>query len=58
VQTGQVLTETITRIDSDTFIRFLRLLDTTIPAGQLIHLVMDDGSWHTSKKTRANAVPR
>jgi len=53
VHTGQVLTETITRNDSDTFIRFLRLLDSAIPAGQDIHLVMDNGSSHTSKKTRA-----
>jgi transposase len=53
VHTGQVLTETIARNDSDTFIRFLRLLDSAIPAGQDIHLVMDNGSSHTSKKTRA-----
>ena len=39
--------------DSDTFIRFLRLLDSAIPAGQDIHLVWDNGSSHTSKKTRA-----
>lgn len=30
----QVLTETISRNDSDAFIRFLRLLDSTIAAGQ------------------------
>jgi transposase len=53
VHTGQVLTETITRNDSDTFIRFLRLLDSAIAAGQDIHLVMDNGSSHVSKKTRA-----
>jgi transposase len=53
VHTGQVLTETIARNDSDSFIQFLRLLDSAIPAGQDIHLVMDNGSSHTSKKTRA-----
>ncbi|WP_438452970.1 IS630 family transposase [Streptomyces asiaticus] len=53
VHTGQILTETITRNDSDTFIRFLRLLDSAVPAGQDIHLVMDNGSSHTSRKTRA-----
>ena len=51
--TGQVLTETITRNDSDSFIRFLRLLDSAIATGRDIHLVMDNGSSHTSKKTRA-----
>jgi transposase len=49
VHTGQVLTQTTIRNDSDTFIRFLRLLDSTIPAGQDIHLVMGNGSSHTSK---------
>jgi transposase len=34
VHTGQVLTETIRRNDSDTFIRFLQLLDSSIAAGQ------------------------
>jgi transposase len=53
VHTGQVLTERIGRNDSDTFIGFLRLLDSAIPAGTDIHLVMDNGSSHTSKKTRA-----
>jgi DDE superfamily endonuclease/Homeodomain-like domain len=53
VHTGQVLTETITRNDSVTFIRFLRLLDSALAAGQDVHLVMDNGSSHTSKKTHA-----
>jgi transposase len=53
LHTGQVLTETIARNDSDTFIKFLRLLESTIAAGRDIHLVMDNGSSHTSKKTRA-----
>lgn len=53
VHTGQVLTQTIARNDSGTFIRFLRLLDSSIPAGLDIHLVMDNGSSHTSRKTGA-----
>ncbi|MFJ2203633.1 IS630 family transposase [Streptomyces violaceusniger] len=53
VHTGQVLTETIARNDSTTFIRFLRLLDSAIATGQELHLVIDNGSSHTSKKTRA-----
>jgi hypothetical protein len=53
VHTGQVLTETITRNDSVTFIRFLRLLDSALAAGQDVHLVMDNGSSHTSKNTHA-----
>jgi transposase len=53
VHTDQVLTETIRRNDSDTFIRFLRLLESCIAPGQDIHLVMDNGSSHTSKKSRS-----
>jgi len=52
VHTGQVLTETITRNNSATFIRFLRLLDQTIDPTRNIHLVLDNGSSHTSKATR------
>lgn len=53
VHTGQVLTETIARNNADTFIGFLRTLDSTVPAGLDIHLVMDNGSSHTAKKTKA-----
>lgn len=53
VHTGQVLTETITRNNSVTFIKFLRLLDQTINPTLTIHLVLDNGSSHTSKATRA-----
>jgi transposase len=53
VHTGQILTERIGRNDSDTFLGFLRLLDSTIAPGTDIHLVMDNGSSHTSNKTRA-----
>jgi transposase len=53
VHTGQVLTETITRNDSRTFIRFLRLIDQATDKNLNIHLVLDNGSSHTSKATRA-----
>lgn len=53
VHTGQVLTQTIARNNADTFIGFLRLLQRTIPAGTDIHLVMDNGSSHVAKKTKA-----
>jgi len=52
VHTGQVLTETIARNNADTFIGFLRLLDSTIPTGTDIHLIMDNGSSHAAKKTK------
>lgn len=53
VHTGQILTQTITRNNADTFIGFLRTLDAAIPASQDIHLVMDNGSSHVAKKTKA-----
>ncbi|MFS4091594.1 IS630 family transposase [Streptomyces sp. AF1A] len=53
VHTGQVLVEDITRNDSAAFIRFLRLLDHSIGPGITIHLVLDNGSSHVSKATRA-----
>jgi transposase len=53
VHTGQVMTETIARNNAETFIGFLRLLDSTIPTGTDIHLVMDNGSSHVAKKTKA-----
>ncbi|MFE2970650.1 IS630 family transposase [Streptomyces sp. NPDC059340] len=53
VHTGQVLVEDIARNNSVTFIRFLRLLDRAIDPALSIHPVMDNGSSHTSKATRA-----
>ncbi len=53
VHTGQILTEKINRNDSDTFVKFLRLLDQTFPSQTQIHLVLDNGASHTAKKTRA-----
>ncbi len=53
VHTGQVMTQRIERNNADTFIDFLRLLEATVPAGTEIHLVMDNGSSHVAKKTKA-----
>ncbi|MEU5540407.1 IS630 family transposase, partial [Streptomyces sp. NPDC020362] len=53
VHTGQVLTERIDRNNADTFIGFLRQLNESIPAGTSIHLVIDNGSSHVAKKTKA-----
>jgi transposase len=60
VHTGQVLVEDIVRNDSATFIGFLRLLDQSIDPDLAIHLIMDNGSSHTSKATRTwlQAHPR
>src|SRR5271163_2211530 len=53
VATGEVITERIHRNDSQTFIAFLTRLDTEMPAHPRIRLIMDNGSSHTSKATRA-----
>jgi transposase len=53
VTTGEVLGRIIGRNDSATFIAFLRELDQMIHPGQDIHLILDNGSSHTSKATRA-----
>jgi transposase len=53
VATGEVRPKIIERNNSDTFTTFLAELDETIPAHQKIHLVLDNGSSHTSKSTRA-----
>ena len=53
VATGQVVAEPITRNDSVTFTGFLHRLDQCIDPRLKIHLVMDNGSSHTSGATRA-----
>ncbi|MGR8008453.1 IS630 family transposase [Streptomyces hypolithicus] len=53
VHTGEVITEELPRNDSKHFIRFLHRLDTWINKELTIHLVIDNGSSHTSKATRA-----
>jgi transposase len=60
VTTGQVITEPITSNNSVTFISFLHRLDQCIDPRLSIRLVMDNGSSHTSRATRAwiGAHPR
>jgi transposase len=53
VATGEVIAERIRRNDSGTFMKFLAMLDQHITPGLRIHLIMDNGSSHTSKATRA-----
>ena len=53
VATGQVVVEPITRNDSGTFTGFLRRLGQCIAPHLNIHIVMDNGSSHTSRATRA-----
>ena len=60
VATGQVVAEPTGRNDSVTFTGFLHCLDQCIDPRLAIHLVMDNGSSHTSRATRAwiDAHPR
>ena len=53
VHSGEVLGADIARNDSVTFIDFLADIDRNVAPGLAIHLVMDNGSSHTSKATRA-----
>ena len=53
VATGQMIAEPIARNDSATFIAFLHRLDQCIAPHLNIHLIMDNGSSHVSKATRA-----
>jgi transposase len=53
VVTGEVITQRIARNDSVTFMTFLSLLDRHIAPHLRIHLIMDNGSSHTSRATRA-----
>jgi transposase len=53
VADGTVHPKIITRNDSATFIQFLTELDHTIDPAQTIHLILDNGSSHTSKATKA-----
>ena len=52
VATGQVVTEPIARNDSLTFTGFLHRLNQCIDPRLDIHLIMDNGSSHTSHATR------
>ncbi len=53
VTTGEVIAERIHRNDSQTFTRFLAMLHQMIPPHLRICLIMDNGSSHTSRATRA-----
>ena len=53
VATGEVITQPAARNDSAAFIRFLSLLDQCTAPGLRICLIMDNGSSHTSRATRA-----
>jgi transposase len=52
VHSGQVITQPIDRNNSTTFIDFLTTLDQHTDPALTIHLVLDNGSSHTSKATR------
>ncbi len=52
VTTGTVHPKIITRNDSATFIEFLAELAQTVDPTKKIHLILDNGSSHTSKQTR------
>jgi transposase len=53
VTTGEVIAERIHRNDSAAFTGFLAMLHQMIPSSLRIHLIMDNGSSHTSAATRA-----
>ncbi|HYA49843.1 MAG TPA: IS630 family transposase [Streptosporangiaceae bacterium] len=53
VTTGEIIAERIDRNDSQTFISFLVMLHQAIPPHLRIHLIMDNGSSHTSAATRS-----
>jgi len=53
VHSGEVLATDIARNDSATFIDFLDDIDRNVAPSLDIHLVLDNGSSHTSKATKA-----
>jgi hypothetical protein len=57
VTTGEVIAQRIQRNNSVTFIGFLAMLNQLIGPRLRIHLIMDNGSSHTSKATRAWPAP-
>ncbi len=52
VTTGTIHPKIIKKHDSDTFIEFLTELAETVDQAKKIHLILDNGSSHTSKQTR------
>ncbi len=53
VQTRKVTDEDFERNDSVTFIAFLEAIERSLDEGLAIHVVLDNGSSHTSKATKA-----
>ncbi|MDX3533596.1 IS630 family transposase [Streptomyces sp. MB09-01] len=53
VTSGEVLTEVITRNDAVTFTAFLDQLNRAIAPDKEIHVVLDNGSSHTARHTKA-----
>jgi transposase len=52
VTTGEVITQRVSKNDSAAFTAFLAMLHQMIPPHLRIHLIMDNGSSHTSRATR------
>jgi transposase len=52
VTTGEVIAERIEKNNSAAFTAFLAMLHQMIPSSLRIHLIMDNGSSHTSRATR------
>lgn len=53
VNTGEVLAETIPRNDSENFCAFLETIEANVAPDLTIHVILDNGSSHTSKQTTA-----
>jgi len=52
VHTGDVYGEVIGRNDSQTFCEFLQNIEDRVPKGKKIHIILDNGSSHTSRETQ------
>lgn len=53
VHTGEVLADAIPRNNADNFIEFLTQIDRITDPALTIHLILDNGSSHVAKKTKA-----
>jgi transposase len=53
VHTGQVSAEQVARNDADHFIEFLAGIDQETDPALAVHLILDNGSSHVAKKTKA-----
>lgn len=52
VHSGSVYAEVIGRNDSQTFCEFLQAIEDGVPKGKKIHIILDNGSSHTSRETK------